>query len=90
MVTKLAPKHMTGTAMGGWFWSFAMSNYLAAVIAMATGQEGEGGAESALPPAQSLALYTDVYTSMGLITVGVGVLLLILNKPLNRLMHGVV
>ena len=45
MVTKLAPKKMTGTAMGGWFLSFAFANYAAAVIAMATGSEGHGGGE---------------------------------------------
>ena len=47
MVTKLAPKKMTGTAMGGWFLSFAFANYAAAVIAMATGSEGHGGGSSA-------------------------------------------
>lgn len=46
MVTKLAPKKMTGTAMGGWFLSFAFANYAAAVIAMATGSEGHGGGGS--------------------------------------------
>lgn len=43
MVTKLAPKQIVGTAMGGWFLSFAFSNYLAAVIATATGTEGHTG-----------------------------------------------
>ena len=43
MVTKLAPKKITGTAMGGWFLSFAFANYAAAVIAMATGSGGHGG-----------------------------------------------
>ena len=33
MVTKLAPKQIAGTAMGGWFLSFAMANYLAGAIA---------------------------------------------------------
>ena len=91
MVTKLAPKHMTGTAMGGWFWSFAMSNYMAALLARATGQSHGGGEEAgeAIDAAGSLSLYTDVYTTMGLITVGIGVLLLLINKPINKLMHGV-
>ena len=47
MVTKLAPKKMTGTAMGGWFLSFAFANYAAAMIAMATGSEAHGGADGA-------------------------------------------
>jgi POT family proton-dependent oligopeptide transporter len=44
MVTKLVPKDMTGTAMGAWFLSFAWSNYMAALLAMATGSGHGGGA----------------------------------------------
>ena len=40
MVTKLAPKSIAGTAMGGWFLSFAMANFLAGQIAALTGAEG--------------------------------------------------
>jgi len=43
MVTKLAPKHMTGSVMGAWFLSFAFANSLAAFFAQFTGAEGEGG-----------------------------------------------
>src|SRR5690606_13551028 len=43
MVTKLVPKDMTGTAMGAWFLSFAGANYVAAIIAMATGVAHGGG-----------------------------------------------
>lgn len=43
MVTKLAPKHMTGTAMGGWFLSFAFSNYVAGMLASLAGVGGHGG-----------------------------------------------
>ncbi|MEM7036513.1 MAG: peptide MFS transporter, partial [Bacteroidota bacterium] len=43
MVTKLAPKKVTGFAMGGWFMSFAMANYLAAVLASMSGIGGHGG-----------------------------------------------
>ena len=39
MVTKLAPKKISGTAMGGWFLSFAMANFLAGQIAAITGAE---------------------------------------------------
>ncbi len=44
MVTKLVPKDMTGTAMGAWFLSFAGANFMAGVLAMATGV-GNGAAE---------------------------------------------
>ena len=42
MVTKLAPKHVAGTAMGGWFLSFAIANFLGGQIAALTGAEGHG------------------------------------------------
>lgn len=44
MVTKLAPKHMTGSVMGAWFLSFAFSNYLAAAIGKLTGTHSEPSA----------------------------------------------
>lgn len=44
MVTKLSPKHMAGTAMGGWFLSFAIANLLGGQIAALTG-DGHGGPE---------------------------------------------
>lgn len=120
MVTKLAPKSMTGSVMGAWFLSFAFSNYLAAALAKLTGgEEGGGpiegfidmasssidpagpirklveGAEGTLSPdflikgAESLATYTDTYSTMGYVTVGIGVLLVVLSSPLNKMMHGV-
>ena len=42
MVTKLAPRHIAGTAMGGWFLSFAIANFLGGQIAALTGSEGHG------------------------------------------------
>ena len=122
MVTKLAPKHMTGSVMGAWFLSFAFSNYLAAALAKLTGgEEGGGagpiaslvklannhisppgpiqsmveGASSTLSPeflaraAESLANYTNAYSTMGYVTVGIGLFLVLLSSPLNKMMHGV-
>jgi POT family proton-dependent oligopeptide transporter len=43
MVTKLAPKHMTGQVMGAWFLTFAFAHSLAAVIAQTTGSGGDHG-----------------------------------------------
>lgn len=93
MVTKLAPKAMTGTVMGAWFLSFAGSNYLAAIIAKATGGHEHGATEQAieasLAPANTLATYVDVYGTMGYITIGIGVFLLVISPFLNKMMHGV-
>jgi len=88
MVTKLAPKSMTGTVMGAWFLSLAGANYVAALLAQLTGaSHGDDGAM--ISPAESLAQYVDIYSKMGYITVGIGLLLVIFSKPLNKLMHGV-
>lgn len=88
MVTKLAPKAMTGTVMGAWFLSIAGANYVAALLAQLTGaSHGETG--EVLSPAQSLAQYVDIYSNMGFITVGIGLILVVFSKPLNKLMHGV-
>ena len=87
MVTKLAPKHMTGSAMGAWFLSFAFSMYLAAALAKLTGGNGEAVVD--LTPAEGLAQYVTVYGKMGWVTVGIGVFLVLLSKPLNKMMHGV-
>jgi POT family proton-dependent oligopeptide transporter len=87
MVTKLAPKNMAGTLMGAWFLSWAAANYLAAVLAKYT---GAGQVGDVIPPAsETYAIYLDVFTKTGLITVSIGVLLLILSKQINKLLHGV-
>lgn len=91
MVTKLAPKNMTGSAMGAWFLSFAFSMYVAAALAKLTGSDAGEGAEAVveLTRAEGLAQYVDIYGNMGWVTVGIGVALVLLSKPLNKMMHGV-
>lgn len=86
MVTKLSPKKMAGTAMGAWFLSFAMANYLGGFIASLTGSH-EGG--DAFTPAEGLANYTDTFSTIGFVLLSIAVLIAVLNKPLKKLMHGV-
>jgi POT family proton-dependent oligopeptide transporter len=88
MVTKLAPANMTGTVMGAWFLSIAGANYVAALLAKLTGVEENGGVPATA--GESFTNYVNIYTQMGLITVGIGLLLVLISKPLNKLMHGVV
>ena len=78
---------MTGTVMGAWFLSIAGANYVAAIIAKLTGSE-HGGDEPA-SAAESFNTYVDIYIQMGLITVAIGLVLVLISKPLNKLMHGV-
>jgi POT family proton-dependent oligopeptide transporter len=86
MVTKLAPKNIAGTAMGAWFLSFAIANYLGGHIASLTG--GHDG-EVALTAAEGLDKYTSVFSTIGLVLLGIALLIAIFNKPLKKLMHGV-
>lgn len=86
MVTKLAPKKIAGTAMGAWFLSFAMANYLGGFIASLMG--GHGGGEE-LTGEAGLFAYTDVFTTIGMICLSMALLIAVFNKPLKKLMHGV-
>jgi POT family proton-dependent oligopeptide transporter len=86
MVTKLAPKNISGTAMGAWFLSFAIANYLGGKIAALTG--GHDGAE-ALTAAEGLEKYTSVYSTIGFIRIGLALIIAMFNKPLKKLMHGI-
>ncbi|MEO1012021.1 MAG: peptide MFS transporter [Bacteroidota bacterium] len=86
MVTKLSPKNIAGTAMGAWFLSFAIANYVGGKIASMTG--GHGGGE-ALSTAEGLSKYTMVFSNIGFVLIAIAVLIAIFNKPLKKLMHGV-
>ncbi len=91
MVTKLAPKSMTGTVMGAWFLSFAGSNYLAGIIAQLTGgaSHESAGETVEITAAESFATYSEVFQNIGLVTVGIGLFLMLISRLLNKLMHGV-
>jgi len=86
MVTKLSPKNIAGTAMGAWFLSFAIANYLGGKIASLTG--GHDG-EVALTAAEGLDKYTSVFATIGFVLIGIAILIALLNKPIKKLMHGV-
>lgn len=87
MVTKLSPKDIAGTAMGAWFLSFAMANYVGGKIATLTGGHGESG--QALTSAEGLIKYTEVFSTIGYVLIGIAILIALLNKPIKKLMHGV-
>lgn len=87
MVTKLSPKHIAGTAMGAWFLSFAIANYVGGKIASLTGGHGDDGL--ALTAAEGLDKYTSVFSTIGFVLIGIAILIALFNKPLKKLMHGV-
>lgn len=86
MVTKLSPKNIAGTAMGAWFLSFAMANYVGGKIATLTGGHIDG---EALSSADGLMKYTTVFSTIGYVLIGIAILIVLLNKPIKKLMHGV-
>lgn len=75
-MTRLSVPSMTGLMMGTWFLATAAGNFLAGIIAQATGGEGAG-------PAQVLA----VYGRIGWFAMGVGVVVLVLAPFVTKLMH---
>ena len=62
MVTKLSPKSMAGTAMGAWFLSFAIANYVGGKIAALTGGHSGGEVTSA---EDGLLQYLDTFATIG-------------------------
>jgi POT family proton-dependent oligopeptide transporter len=76
VTTKLAPKRFVGQMMGMWFLATAIGNLIAGQIA------GEFDAEN-------IAAFPDQYMSIVLTAGGAGVIMLLLTKPIKKLMCGV-
>ncbi len=87
MITKLSIARIVGLMMGVWFLSIAVAQYVAGVVAQVASVETVGGQVTNLKV--SLDTYSGVFTTIGWVSVGVGVALLILAFPMKRLMHGV-
>ena len=80
-MNRLAPAHMASLIMGSWFFASATGNFVAGLIAAATGSErasGEGAGQQVV---------LDVYSQIGLIAVGVGVGVLVISPLIKKLMH---
>ena len=74
--TKLAPKRYVGQLMGIWFVSIALGNLIAGQIA------GD------FDP-NNIAAFPEQYWGIVMTTAGTGIILLLLTKPLKKLMGGV-
>ncbi len=85
MVTKLSVPRVVGMMMGVWFLASAGANYIAGQIARFTGDPHGAGTDVAATTLNALAVYTNV----GWLAVGSGLLLLALTPLLRRAMHGV-
>jgi POT family proton-dependent oligopeptide transporter len=83
-VTKLAPAEVVGMTMGAWFLYSGLSNFLAGIIAQSTGSETIGGQLTDVAAAK--ATYVDVYSSVGLIGIGIAVLMLLISPLIKHWM----
>ncbi len=75
-MTRSSVPSMTGLMMGTWFLATAAGNFIASLIAQATGGEGAG-------PGRVL----EVYGRIGWFAMGVGVVVLVLAPFVTKLMH---
>lgn len=80
-MNRLAPAHMASLIMGMWFLASATGNFVAGLIASATGSEAASGEGAG----QQVVL--DVYSNIGWIAVVVGVGILVISPLIKKLMH---
>ena len=85
MVTKLSVQSLVGMMMGTWFLFTALGNYVAGWISSLTGSGGHGADAGQLDVAATM----QVYTTIGMISIGVGVFIFVLTPLMKKLMHGV-
>ncbi|MFO0940929.1 MAG: peptide MFS transporter [Pirellulales bacterium] len=85
MITKLAKPKEVGLAMGGWFLTTSVGNYLAGrIAALASG--GSGGHDEA---ASSIDQYAVVFNQLWWLGAIIGLIFLVISPLVNKLMHGV-
>jgi len=86
-VTKLAVPKVVGVMMGSWFLATAYSELVAAQIAKFAAIDTEGGLITDVSAA--LVTYTDFFSSLMYVGVGISLLLFILTPLMKKGMHGV-
>jgi proton-dependent oligopeptide transporter, POT family len=80
-MNRLAPAHMASLIMGTWFFASATGNFVAGLIAGATGSEaasGEGAGKEVV---------LGVYSQIGWIAIAVGVAVVLISPLIKKLMH---
>ncbi len=87
MITKLSIARVVGLMMGVWFLSSSMAQYVGGIVAQFASVETVGGQVTNL--GKSLDTYVSVFQTIGIWSIGFGVLLMVLAPFLKRMMHGV-
>jgi POT family proton-dependent oligopeptide transporter len=75
-MTKLSPAAVVSFMMAVWFMAVAIAQYVGGIIAGLTTTETVGG--QVLDPAAALATSLQVFNVIGLVSMGIGVLFLVL------------
>ena len=83
-MTKLAPARLVGLFMAGWFVYSGLGNALSGVIAAAAGAETVGG--QIVDIAGAKKNYIQVFSSIGYIGMGIGVLMLLIAPFIKKWM----
>ena len=86
-MTKLSPKVLVSTLMGAWFLATAFSQYLAAIISQFTGVSHGGGGGSVPAPIETVNVYGDVFSKIGMTAIASGVICFALSPMLTKWMH---
>lgn len=87
MITKLSVERVVGLMMGVWFLSSSVAHIVAGLIAKATATDTVAGVVT--NPQLALETFSSIFSTIGWVGVGVGVLLLILSPVLKKGMAGV-
>ncbi len=85
MITKMSVARIVGMMMGTWFLFMAVGNYMAGWISslMGVGGHGEAGAQL------DMAATMDVYSTIGMVSIGVGLFIFLMTPLLKKGMHGI-
>ena len=78
---------VVGLMMGVWFLSISVAQYVAGIVAQVASVETVGGQVTNLKV--SLDTYAGVFWTIGLVSAGIGVLLLLISPLIKKWMHGV-
>ncbi len=86
-VTKLSPVKIVGFMMGVWFLATAGSEFIASILANIASVDTSNGEATDLNLAKQS--YLKLFEYLFYTGIGFGIVLLLLSKPINTLMHGV-
>lgn len=86
MITKLSPAAVVSFMMAGWFLSSAFAQYVAGLIAQFTASDTVAG--QVLDPGRALMTYKEVFWSLGVVAISLGIVLGALSFFLKYLGQG--